>query len=398
MKPITDICLNITENCNLNCRYCFTNHSKNTMSYEVARDTVDWIISNMKLADSDGSIGFFGGEPLLEWDNIIKPLTLYIREKVGNRIKLGITSNCTLLDENKIDFMKRHNIDLLVSIDGDRITQDYNRPCKNGKSSFDILNKKIKTISKNFPNSVFRSTLIPATCEHFCENLEYAQKSGFTLSFVIINQFENWDDNARNKTAKELRKYSNYLIKSFQQETPFIRQRTLEQAINKIIANNFLIKQKNRITFENGRPCGTGNGYGAVDFKGDIYSCQEVTSLKDKNNIFLIGNIYDGIDQKKLELLIEKTSLCSHIYNSNNPNKCETCPLEIGCDINSCLINNYLESGSFFYQSDNLCWWNNLLAGEAQYILNIMGSENNENFKKYLRFLLTSEGGCLNHV
>ena len=56
------------------------------------------------------SLNFFGGEPLIMWDKIVKPLTLYIREKYKDEISLGITTNGTLLDNEKIDFFYKNNV------------------------------------------------------------------------------------------------------------------------------------------------------------------------------------------------------------------------------------------------------------------------------------------------
>jgi radical SAM protein with 4Fe4S-binding SPASM domain len=47
--------------------------------------------------------------------------------------------------------------------------------------------------------------------------------------------------------------------------------------------------------------CGLGNGYGAIDYKGDIYTCQEIVTERNNNDLFKIGNIYSGIDFEKIE-------------------------------------------------------------------------------------------------
>ena len=106
-KPITKICLNITEMCQCACPFCFAEYHPHRISYQVAKDAADWIIKNSELTGEVGSIGFFGGEPLLEWDTIIVPLTKYIKDERGLKdFELGVTTNCLLLDEEKLKFMK----------------------------------------------------------------------------------------------------------------------------------------------------------------------------------------------------------------------------------------------------------------------------------------------------
>ena len=80
LMPITEICLNVTEECNLACRYCFTEHHPNFITLQVAKDAATWLYNNAKIASQIKekeiipTIGFFGGEPTLMWDSIIVPL------------------------------------------------------------------------------------------------------------------------------------------------------------------------------------------------------------------------------------------------------------------------------------------------------------------------------------
>lgn len=366
------------------------------MSYQVAKDTVDWLIRNAEEVNETASLGFFGGEPLLEWDTIIVPLTKYIREDKQSNMSLGITSNCILLDEEKLKFMDKYNISLLVSMDGAKATQDFNRPLRNGESSFDVLDKVMPLIIKYQPNATFRSTIVPDTCEHFCENLEYAREKGFNHVFAIINEFEDWPQDKREILEKQLRQYSNYLIESCLEEKPFLRQRTLEQAINKIVSNNILAVQESERTpyKEINHACGLGIGYGSVNYKGNIYSCQEVSS-RQESNIFYIGNIYTGVVENRISQLKEKISKKTHVENNKNKKLCLTCPIISSCNASACLVNNYLDNKDFFLQSDNICWWNNLMVREAQYICQTLGNVKNNFFKEYFSWVITSFGGVL---
>ncbi|MGN1326575.1 MAG: hypothetical protein ACI4VQ_00590 [Clostridia bacterium] len=60
------------------------------------------------------SVNFFGGEPLLCFDSLIKPLV----EKYKDIVSFGITTNGVLLDEDIVDFFYENNIQLLLSFDG----------------------------------------------------------------------------------------------------------------------------------------------------------------------------------------------------------------------------------------------------------------------------------------
>lgn len=131
---LTNICLNVTDACNLACRYCFVEQHPHYMTYEIAEKAVYFILENLKKknkkfgTDEKAYITYFGGEPTLMWDEIIVPLTIWIR-KNNFPINLSITTNGTLLNKERIDFLKNNNVPILLSIDGAEETQNYNRPC-----------------------------------------------------------------------------------------------------------------------------------------------------------------------------------------------------------------------------------------------------------------------------
>lgn len=402
-RPITEICLCVTEECNLACRYCFTEHHPNRMTYQVAKDTVDWLINNAKQTNKVPHITFFGGEPTLEWDTIIVPLINYIRQDLGLKLpcqfELGITSNCTLLTKERVDFLYQNDVGLLISVDGNRESQEYNRPCKNAQSSFDMVDANLDYIAKYYSEkSMFRTTIIPATCKNFCQNIDYARKKGFKSTFAIINQFEDWDDESRSILEQQMQGYADYLVYCFQNNYDFIRLRPLEQAINKIISIDLHCAQNpklQRIEFSRiDRVCGLGGGYASINYKGDIYTCQEISSRESDNQIFNIGNIYTGIDEHKRMELAEKANSFIHTVNAKyGEEKCKKCKLAAVCDVNNCLIDNYIANKDFNKQNDARCWWNELMINTAQYICILLGD--NENFKNYFKYLLTSEGGCM---
>ena len=47
-KYLTNICLNLTDACNCECKYCFVEQQPHYMTYEVAQAAVDFIVENLK--------------------------------------------------------------------------------------------------------------------------------------------------------------------------------------------------------------------------------------------------------------------------------------------------------------------------------------------------------------
>ena len=411
LLPITEVCLNLTEACNFACKYCFTEHHPNFMTLDVAKDTLIWLVENCKIyqkvtgIEKNPSIGFFGGEPTLMWDEIIVPLVEYA-EKNNIKCDWGITSNCSLLNKEKIDFLAEHNIPILLSMDGDRKTQNLNRPCKDKNlNSFDMVAKNIPYILEKFPYTTFRGTITAETASELFNNMIYAYNAGFNNCFFIINEFEEWNEKSRHIIENEIAKYCLYFIDCFRVGRPFLRWRPFEQAINKIIAINQTVidfpkdYEFSRIGLEECQKCGLGSGYGSINYKGDIFACQEVASRNGEKDIFCIGNIYQGgINEQKLNFLrnsyfnrpIDK-------YNDVDSSKCETCPTKLICIGNVCQVNNYILHKDFSATPDCWCWWSNTLLKAAQYVIQILGNNNNQLFKNYLEMELTGQGGPLEY-
>lgn len=407
LLPITEVCLNLTEECNCNCIYCFTEHYPHYMTLDVAKDAAIWLHNNAKIASEIKgeevipNIGFFGGEPTLMWDSIIVPLVNWIKEKKWKFI-YGITSNCVLLDKEKVDFLVENDIGLLISMDGDKITQDMNRPLKNStQSSFDLISKNLPYINQKMPYSTFRSTITEKSAPYLFDNLMYAGKMGFENVFSIINEFEEWSEEGRKIVDSELNKYCLYVIDACIKQQNFVKLRPFEQAINKIIAiNTNLInldkteKEIEDIGPEEEHRCGLGSGYGSINYKGEIFSCQEVASRKGEKDIFYIGNIYEGIDFNRIIQLRESfLQRKNKYYNNLDKTKCENCISKLSCRANLCPVNNYILYKDFSANADAWCWWTNMMIEKATTVMFILGCNNNEFFKNYFLKEITSQGG-----
>ena len=72
------------------------------MNKEIAYRAIDFFVRHS--SDSEKlHLGFYGGEPLLEFE-LIKGCVEYIKKIANKEVIFNITTNCVLLDESKIDF------------------------------------------------------------------------------------------------------------------------------------------------------------------------------------------------------------------------------------------------------------------------------------------------------
>ncbi len=133
--------LSITERCNLRCRYCIYSgaytfdrkHSSKSTPWHTLRSSIDWYFSHGE--QPKFSVGFYGGEPLLELP-MIKQLVAYAKAKKKREVQFNVTTNGTLLSEEACRFLIDTGFRVLISLDGPAFVHDRYRVFRNGKGSF----------------------------------------------------------------------------------------------------------------------------------------------------------------------------------------------------------------------------------------------------------------------
>lgn len=377
LPKITRAFLNVTDECNLRCTYCFVNKMPNFIDYQTAKDAVDFLGNNAAESKTIPNINFFGGEPMLMWDTIIEPLVLYAKEKYKN-FRFSITTNGTLLNEERIKFMREHNFGLLLSIDGNECTQNINRPYRNGKGSFAAVQKNIPFILEHFPQCTFRSTVTPATVSMLFEDMMFAANSGFKNYFVTPNIFEHWSEDDLDKLTNAMNAYTDYYIDEFRKGNKPMFFNQMERSFNQILLRNRSIDINAMRSYNKCKACGKcglGAGSGAsIGFNGMMYACQELCTNDGEKSPFYIGNIYSGvIDERRQSLM--------NLWDSKQAysDDCASCVLNRICD-GGCVANNYLHSGDMHYLQPIYCFWSRLLFDSAVKVMTALGEEANVGF------------------
>lgn len=154
----------VTDACNLKCKYCafsdlytgYDTRKNNFLDLNAAKTIIDYLAEFWKKHMSDLfprrlNIGFYGGEPLLNF-NFIQEIITYVEKKqiAGRNLSYSMTTNGTFLDKY-IDYLVEKDFALLISLDGDRKGQSL-RKYHNGKESFDDVYANTKMIQERYPS------------------------------------------------------------------------------------------------------------------------------------------------------------------------------------------------------------------------------------------------------
>ena len=133
----------ITLRCDQSCHYCQVSrvNEGQTSEYDMKKETIGRGIDLMlKSPAKNVTMEFQGGEPLLVFENI-QYAVLLAKEKNKNynkNITFVICTNLQLIDEEKLLFLKEHDILISTSIDGPQQIHDKNRPRADKDSSYDL--------------------------------------------------------------------------------------------------------------------------------------------------------------------------------------------------------------------------------------------------------------------
>ena len=123
--------LYITKLCNLHCEYCYVDigYDAKIFNPEKFLEIFDWQKYN--------HIKFFGGEPLLKWEEI-QQIVIWIRAKKPKMI-FSVITNWMLINTEKISFFEKYNISVVISVHPTPGAQKILALFENQKINLDIV-------------------------------------------------------------------------------------------------------------------------------------------------------------------------------------------------------------------------------------------------------------------
>lgn len=176
--PSFRLTINPTLNCNFSCWYCYETHTTQHMKNEVLNNVMKFIENQVKRHDiTTFELDWFGGEPLLCYENVIKTISSFANEvckKENVRLISGITTNGYLISSKMLPFFKEVNMQSFqITLDGQKTLHDTIRYTKDKQGSYDKIVENITLLAREL-NPQFLTLRINYTSESFEDIFEIA--------------------------------------------------------------------------------------------------------------------------------------------------------------------------------------------------------------------------------
>lgn len=323
------LCLHISHDCNLACRYCFAEEGeyhgrRELMSVEVGKKALDFLVEKSENR-RNLEVDFFGGEPLMNWDTVVE-LVKYgrsLEKEHDKRFRFTLTTNGILLRDDMLDFINAEMDNVVLSIDGRKEVNDRMRPYRGGQGSYDtIVPKFIKVAeSRNQDKYYVRGTYTRYNLD-FSEDVKHLADLGFKQISVepVVSGPED-DYSIREEDIPVLCEEYDKLAKSY------LDYQNKGKPFN--FFHFMLDLEGGPCVYKRLSGCGSGTEYLAVTPWGDLYPCHQFVGNED----FLLGNVFDGIIRDD----IVSEFKCCNVYARE---ECRNCFARFYCS-GGCAANAY---------------------------------------------------------
>lgn len=358
--PTLSLTLCLTHNCTLRCRYCYAGRKKqHSMSFETARLGMELAIAEARRMEGAVDLGFFGGEPLLEWD-LLRRCYDYMSEHGPTTpapVRYGLTTNMTLLTPDKLEWLLARDFKLGLSIDGSPAMHNANRRYASGRGSHEAILPALEWV--NAHPGLRRECICvvtPSNVHLLAEGVQWLREH-FLHGKINLNldYWSEWTDEQFAVLEEQYAQVMQLTLAAYREGKPLL----LTNFENKVFSH---LHEQDEGYCER---CHVGEREFAVSVDGNIFPCSRLVGRGDDPAI-TFGHVRTGIDRARQNWLIAT--------RGNRTPACKLCALRRRC-MNSCSCSNLAASGLWDQVSPFLCHSEQLLIRAADDVAEALYAE-----------------------
>jgi uncharacterized protein len=299
-KPDWDFFVfNVTQKCNLSCKYCYSLVSESGANAGPVRDILRRAVD---LAGHRLAIELHGGEPLVLFPALaqaIPEVERYAQSK-GKTLSFLMVTNGTLINRPIARFLKQHDFAVIVSLDGPAAIHDRYRTTARGAGSYARVMAGIRRLQAEGIALSVNSVVAADSVETILEVYRHHQENGLgRVKFIPVVPSEKFGQQLARRV------FNAAMIE--------IAQRIVDasgagvkvpQVLNLSYAVMALLGLRGRYMCMN-KPCGAVTKMLAVNPDGMVYGCHKLATFPEQ----ALGSLFDPRIKAALPVSAQAVSL-----------------------------------------------------------------------------------------
>ena len=299
--------INPTLECNFNCWYCYEKHIKGKMSQDIMQNIIKHVQNLVETNKISGlNLGWFGGEPLLYFNEIVYPLSKELSKivkKHGLPFKNSITTNGYLINENMIQKLEEIELNYYqITLDGCESKHNKSRQTHDGLPTYKKIINNINLL---------------------CEKLgEITVKLRINYTTETLNGLKEIVKDINNK-------YNKKIIIGFhriwQTQDKAIPSNKKLKSVFDTFNNSGLNSNCTSFKLYNGCVCYADKYHSAIiNYDGNVFKC----TARDFNEENKVGVLKNGEIEWNTELMIKRFAKAT--FENEKCLNCKLLPICIG--------------------------------------------------------------------
>lgn len=269
--------VNPTLDCNFNCWYCYEKKVKGSKIDCNTQKKIEKFTENLFQTHTElkqFTLSFFGGEPLLYFNECVVPIINETAEKckkINVALNVNFTTNAYLINKELVEYFNAKKLfpNFQITLDGSKTDHNKTRHSANDKDSYTKIVDNIKLLVKNnFSVRVrinYTDKNIVQTCEIINDIADLPQK--LKDNYLIFDFQRVWQNEVGENIDKELHE----TIAKFKEAGLNVTHKNL---LNNMLDICYADKRNSVV----------------INYNGDVFKCTARDFTKDNREGFLDDN------------------------------------------------------------------------------------------------------------
>ncbi len=333
-----------THACNLRCDYCYTGRKfPRAMPLEIGFAAIRRAVRSLHPGGTL-ELGFFGGEPLLEAEAINRWVDFAheLATAAGLDLRLGMTTNGTIVSDAAWALMMRPDMELCVSHDGMPEIHDRHRRCGDRPTARQVADTLVRL--RDAGRDVRAVTVVrPDSAAMLPEGIGWLWERGVQRFDPTLDVWASWD----RAGLKSLETGLIGAAEFWRQHLPEVGVSWFDEKAAHMLG----------LPIEASPRCGFGDGEMAVAPSGNLYPCERLIGEDARDNpLRLPGHALEGDD------------FCRSSMPGRSAVECAGCAARQKCNT-TCRCNNYVRTGDVRRPDALLCFLDRVCVRETARVL-----------------------------